>query len=107
MRIFRFDTFEFDTQTAELRRQGVKLRLYGQSMEILGMLLERPGEVVRREELRARLGDPDLVILDVRRATDWSTSDVKIQGAVRADPGDVAAWADTYPKEKTLVLYCA
>lgn len=62
---------------------------------------------ITKEELRARLGDPDLVILDVRRATDWSTGDVKIQGAVRADPGDVAAWADKYPKEKTLVLYCA
>jgi rhodanese-related sulfurtransferase len=62
---------------------------------------------ITKEELRARLGDPNLAILDVRRANDWSTSDAKILGAVRADPGDVAAWADTVPKEKTLVLYCA
>ena len=62
---------------------------------------------ITKEELRAKLGDPNLVILDVRRGPDWSTSSVKIKGAVRADPGDVAAWADTYPTEKTLVLYCA
>ena len=62
---------------------------------------------ITKEELRAKLGDPNLVILDVRRGADWSTSSVKIKGAVRADPGDVAAWADTYPTEKTLVLYCA
>ncbi len=62
---------------------------------------------ITKEELRARLGDPGLLILDVRRANDWSTSDAKIKGAVRADPGEVADWADKYPKEKTLVLYCA
>ena len=62
---------------------------------------------ITKEELRAKLGDPDLAILDVRRANDWSTSSVKIKGAVRADPADVAAWADKYPTEKTLVLYCA
>ena len=62
---------------------------------------------ITKEELRARLGDPDLLILDVRRANDWTTSDARIKGAVRADPGDIAAWADTYAKEKTLVLYCA
>ena len=69
----------------------------------------KAAEVARitKEELRAKLGDPDLVILDVRRGKDWSASDVKIKGAVRADPGDTAAWADKYPKEKTLVLYCA
>ena len=69
----------------------------------------KAAEVARitKEELRARLGDPDLFILDVRRANDWSKSNAKIKGALRADPGDVAAWADKYPTEKTLVLYCA
>jgi rhodanese-related sulfurtransferase len=62
---------------------------------------------ISKEELRAKLGNSDLIILDVRRAPDWNTSSVKIQGAVRADPADVAAWADTVPTEKTLVLYCA
>lgn len=58
-RTYRFETFEFDPQTGELRRRGAKLRLYGQPLEILAMLLERPGEVVRREELRARLWSAD------------------------------------------------
>ncbi len=60
-----------------------------------------------KEELRAKLGDPNVVVVDVRQRRDWTGSDVKIKGAVRGNPGDVAAWAGNYPKDKTLVLYCA
>jgi len=59
------------------------------------------------EELKAILGDPDLVILDVRRHGDWESSRRKIAGAVREDPGEFESWANTYSKDKTLVLYCA
>jgi hypothetical protein len=59
------------------------------------------------EELRSRLGDPDVIILDVRRAAHWKASDRKIVGAVREDPNDVKSWAGKYAQEKTLVLYCA
>jgi len=48
----------------------------------------------------------DLVILDVRKASDWDKSDSKILGAVREDPSDVKAWAPKYPKDKTLLFYC-
>jgi hypothetical protein len=60
-----------------------------------------------KEELRARLGAPELVILDLRIGRDWQASDLKITGAVREDPGDVAGWVEKYPKEKTIVTYCA
>jgi len=60
-----------------------------------------------REELRAMLGNPDLVIIAVRTEGDWTDSDLKIIGAVREDPRDIESWAKKYPKEKTLVLYCA
>jgi DNA-binding response OmpR family regulator len=54
-RLFRFGVFEVDLQAREVRRRGVKLKLQEQPFEVLSVLLERPGEVVTREELRARL----------------------------------------------------
>ncbi len=59
------------------------------------------------EELKGRLGDAGLVVLDVRTGWDWNQSSEKIAGAVRVDPGAVQGWAGSYPKEGTLVLYCA
>lgn len=60
-----------------------------------------------KEELRARLDSPDVVIVDVRLGRDWKASEEKIKGAIRVDPAKVESIAAKYPKEKTLVLYCA
>jgi rhodanese-related sulfurtransferase len=60
-----------------------------------------------KDELKALLGNPDLVILDVRASSDWTASDLKIKGAVREEPHDIESWANKYSKDKTLVLYCA
>ncbi|UCF85519.1 MAG: hypothetical protein JSV50_07765 [Desulfobacteraceae bacterium] len=60
-----------------------------------------------KEELKSRLDDPDVVIVDVRIGKDWKGSEFKIKGAVREDPTDFSTWAEKYPKDKTLVLYCA
>ncbi len=54
-RLFRFGIFEADPRTGELRKQGRRLSLQGQPFEILIMLLERPGELVTRSEIRERL----------------------------------------------------
>mgnify|MGYP001040962953 FL=1 len=59
------------------------------------------------EELKGMLGNPDLVIVDVRRDGDWKLSKVKIKGAVREDQEKVETWMSKYPKDKTLVFYCA
>jgi rhodanese-related sulfurtransferase len=59
------------------------------------------------EELKGMLGNPDLVIVDVRRDGDWKSSKVKIKGAVREDQEKVETWMGKYPKDKTLVFYCA
>jgi hypothetical protein len=59
------------------------------------------------EALKGALDNPDLIILDVRRGGDWRSSEFKIQGAHRVDPGDFGKWAEKFPKDKTLVLYCA
>jgi len=62
---------------------------------------------ISKEELKSRLGDKDIVVIDVRTRYDWEKSDSKIRGAVREDPQDTASWAKKYTKEKTIVLYCA
>jgi DNA-binding winged helix-turn-helix (wHTH) protein len=61
-RIIRFSTFEADLRTGELRRKGQKLRLQEQPFQVLAMLLERPGEVVTREELRIKLWPADTFV---------------------------------------------
>ena len=58
-------------------------------------------------ELKNMLGSKELVILDVRSGRDWTTSELKIKGAIRASGDDFESWANSYPKEKKIVLYCA
>ena len=53
--VVRFGGFEFDLTSRELRKGRTRLRVPDQSLEILAMLLERPGELVTREAIQARL----------------------------------------------------
>jgi rhodanese-related sulfurtransferase len=62
---------------------------------------------IDKETLKSWLGNPGVMIIDVRQPRDWQASDKKIQGAVREDPHAVSAWAATLPKNKKIVLYCA
>lgn len=55
LNVKRFGTFELDLRARELRKGGVRIRLQDQPFEILAVMLERPGEVVTRDELRERL----------------------------------------------------
>src|SRR5215472_16098151 len=61
-RIIRFATFELDLQARELRKNGLKLKFHGQPFEVLAMLLERPGKLVSREQLRERLWPTDTFV---------------------------------------------
>ena len=61
-KIFRFGPFELDTQCGQLRRDGVGLKLQGQPVQILEILLEHPGQLVTREELRERLWASDTFV---------------------------------------------
>lgn len=51
----RFGAFEADLRSGELRKHGLKIKLQDQPFHILALLLEHPGEVVTREELRQKL----------------------------------------------------
>src|SRR6201993_4479438 len=55
MAIVRFGTYEVSLQSGEMRKGGVRIKVQQQPMKLLEILLERPGEVVTREELRSRI----------------------------------------------------
>jgi DNA-binding winged helix-turn-helix (wHTH) protein len=61
-RRFRFGVFEADAQTGELRRQGMRVKLNSQPFQMLVLLLERPGELVTREEISRRLWPDDTFV---------------------------------------------
>src|ERR1700693_3286474 len=60
--VVRFGIFEADLASGELRKQGVPTRLREQSFRVLANLLERPGNIVTRDELRARLWPADTFV---------------------------------------------
>ncbi len=62
---------------------------------------------MEKDALKARLGHSDVIVIDVRAATDWLLTREKIRGAIREDPKDFDEWYKKYPKGKTIVLYCA
>jgi len=61
-RILRFGVFELDLAAGELRKNGAKLRLQEQPFQVLALLLERPGEVVTREEVCQKLWPADTFV---------------------------------------------
>ena len=60
-----------------------------------------------KEQLLPMLGKPDVIIIDVRTNYDWDKSKEKIKGAVREEGTKFNSWMKKYPKDKTIVLYCA
>ena len=60
--VIRFGLFELDLKAGQLSRNGMKLRLPQQPLQLLAMLLERPGEILTREELRQRLWSSDVFV---------------------------------------------
>lgn len=60
--IARFGVFELHAASGELRKQGARVRLQGKPQQVLLALLERPGEVVTRQELQRRLWPEDVFV---------------------------------------------
>ena len=61
-RVMQFGVFEVDLQAGELRKSGLRIKLQDQPFQILVLLLEHPGEVVTREQLRQRLWPADTFV---------------------------------------------
>ncbi len=60
--VIRFGLFELDLKSGQLSKNGSRIRISQQPVQVLTLLLERPGEVVTREELRQRLWSPDTFV---------------------------------------------
>jgi DNA-binding winged helix-turn-helix (wHTH) protein len=60
--LLRFGLFEADLVNSELRKQGLKISLQEQPFRVLAVLLEKPGQVITREELRERLWGTDTFV---------------------------------------------
>ena len=59
---FAFGVFELDQRTGELRKAGVRVRLSGQPLQLLERFLDRPGELITRDELRQELWTDDTFV---------------------------------------------
>jgi len=60
--VLRFDVFEVDFRSGELRKHGIRTRLQDQPFQVLRFLLERAGDVVTREELKQKLWPADTFV---------------------------------------------
>jgi DNA-binding winged helix-turn-helix (wHTH) protein len=61
-RVVRFGLFEVDFVAQELRKSGIKIKIQDQPFQILALLLERPGQIVTREEIQKRLWAGDTFV---------------------------------------------
>jgi DNA-binding winged helix-turn-helix (wHTH) protein len=59
---FRFGAFELDRSSGELRKHGIRIKLQEQPFQILILLLERPGEIISRQEIRSKLWPSDTFV---------------------------------------------
>ena len=92
--MFAFGAFELDPRSHELRRSGVRIKIQDQPFLILVKLLERPGQVVTREELRSTLWRGDTFV-------DFDTSlnsAVKRLREALGDSAEAPAFIETLPK---------
>ena len=93
-RKIRFADFEVDMRTAEVRQNGHKFVLQGQPFQVLAVLLERPGELVTREELKKRLWSGDTFV-------DFDHSLNKAVNRLRetlSDSADTPRYIETLPR---------
>jgi DNA-binding winged helix-turn-helix (wHTH) protein/tetratricopeptide (TPR) repeat protein len=90
----RFGAFEVDLRSGELYKHGIRLKLQDQPFQILALLLERPGDVVTRDELRQKLWPADTFV-------DFDTglnSAVKKLRDVLADSAEEPRYIETLPR---------
>lgn len=92
--VLRFGVFELDLQAGELRKSGVKIKLQEQPFQILSLLLQRPGQVVTREEIRQHLWPADTFV-DFDHSLN---SAVKKLRQALGDDSDNARFIETLPR---------
>src|SRR5215470_15467492 len=93
-KIVRFGVFEADLKAGELHKNGIKVALQGQPFQVCVMLLEHPGELVTREELRQRIWPQDTFV-DFDQAL--SAAVFKIRNAL-GDSAENPRFVETLPR---------
>ncbi len=92
--IVRFSTFELDFSGRELRKSGLRLRCQEQPLQVLAALLEKPGVLITREELRQRVWSEDTFV-DFDHALNTA---VKKLRNVLNDDADAPRYIETVPR---------
>lgn len=92
--LVRFAAFELDLRTGELRRSGVRIHLSDQPFQVLRTLLDRPGDLVTREELRQRLWAAETFV-DFERGLNAAVR--RLRDAL-GDSADVPRFVETLPR---------
>src|SRR5712671_985206 len=92
--ILRFGMFEVDVRSGELRKQGVRIKLQEQPFHVLTVLLQRPGEVITREELRNQNWPADTFV-DFDNSLNTAIN--KLREALR-DSADNPRFIETLPR---------
>ena len=90
----QFGVYEYDPASGELRKQGVRIRIQDQPLKVLIALLERPGEVVSREELRQKIW-PAETFVDFDQSLNKAVN--KVREALR-DTADQPRFIETVPR---------
>ena len=93
-RLVRFGVFELDVRSGELWKSGVRVSLQDQPLKLLQCLLERPGELVTRDELRGRLWPGDTFV-DFEQGVNAA---VKRLREALADSADAPRFIQTLPR---------
>src|SRR5271157_1004926 len=93
-RIVRFGSFEVDLQEGKLTKGGIRIRLQEQPLRILVLLLERPGQLVTREEIRQKLWSQDTF---VEFDDALNTAVGKLRAALN-DSADTPRFLETVPR---------
>ena len=93
-RVVRFGVFEVDLTAGEVRKAGLRQKLVGQPFQLLQALLERPGEVVTRDELRQRIW-PGNAIVDYELALKKAVNRVR---EVLGDSAESPRFIETIPR---------
>ena len=92
--LVRFGAFELDLRTGELRKSGVRIKLPDQPFQVLKTLLERPGDLVTREELRQRLWSAETFV-DFEHGLNAAVR--RLRDAL-GDSADVPRFIETLPR---------
>src|ERR1700745_1715646 len=92
--VVRFATYEVSLESGEVRKAGLRIRVQQQPMKLLEILLEHPGEVVTREELRSRIW-PNESFGDFDQAVNVAIAKLRV---ALGDSADNPRYIETLPR---------